>query len=135
MYKEKIVASRELCWQLSKIGLDTPSVFVWCKNGANPEHWIVELSAFANGYEIIPAWTKEELDVMTGPRYAKADQVAPNDVSKSVPEYWWPVYYPKTMRVFEKGADAAADALLFLITEKRFTAQEAKTRYLNTYQL
>lgn len=81
----------------------------------------------------LPAWTKEELDAMIGPEYSKPDLWKPDKVGPKQDPESYPVYYPDKMRVFKRGAEASADALIFLIQNKHVRAYDANTRYVDLF--
>lgn len=84
-------------------------------------------------FETLPAWTKEELDAMIGPEFSKPDFWKPEKLGKEQDPESYPVYYPDKMRIFKKGAEASADALIFLLQNKHVRAYDANQRYTDLF--
>lgn len=130
----KLTANPGQCKILQSLGIKAPAFLCHYKNGSNPEHWYVAPSEPpAAAYETLPAWTKEELDAMIGPEFSKPDLWKPDKIGKEQDPESYPVYYPDKMRIFKKGAEASADALIFLLQNKHVRAYDANTRYSDLF--
>jgi hypothetical protein len=81
----------------------------------------------------LPAWTKEELDAMIGPEFPKPDLWRPDKLGKEQDPESYPVYYADKMRIFKRGAEASADALIFLLQNKHVRAYDANQRYTDLF--
>jgi hypothetical protein len=118
---------------LQSLGINAPAFLLHYKTSDNPERWAVSFSKPVETYETLPAWTKEELDAMIGPEFSKPDLWKPEKLGKEQDPESYPVYYPNKMRIFKKGAEASADALIFLLQNKHVRALDANTRYVDLF--
>lgn len=121
--------SRQLLW----LGINAPAFLCHYKDGANPEHWVTAIVDTQAAYETLPAWTKEEIDAMIGPEFSKPDLWKPDEVTKSTDPESYPVYFPNKMKVYKYGAQASADALIFLLQNKHIHANDANSRYVDLF--
>lgn len=133
----QLTASPAQCKILQSLGIKVPSFLYHVKlnetggewqAGEYPEEHINRNSAW-----YCPAWTKEELDAMIGPEFSKPDFWKPDKVGKEQDPESYPVYYPDKMRIFKKGAEASADALIFLLQNKHVHAYDANQRYTDLF--
>jgi len=128
----KLTANPAQCKILQKLGITAPSFLChYFKEGVNA--FTTHSVGKFDEYEPVPAWTKEELDAMIGPEYSKPDLWKPDKVGKEQDPESYPVYYPDKMRIFKKGAEASADALIFLLQNKHVRANDANTRYVDLF--
>jgi hypothetical protein len=126
----KLTANPGQCKTLQTLGINVPSLLCHFATGAGPDGWVVApVFSIESFFETRPAWTKEELDAMIGPEFSKPDLWKPDKVGKEQDPESYPVYYPDKMRIFKKGAEASADALIFLLQNKHVRAYDANTRY------
>lgn len=131
----KLTANPAQCKILQSLGVKAPAFLCHFKMGENPDlqNWIVGPTRSEAAFETLPAWTKEELDAMIGPEYSKPDLWKPDKLSKGQDPETYPVYYPDKMKVFKKGAEASADALIFLLQNKHVHAYDANQRYTDLF--
>jgi len=127
----KLTANPAQCKILQGLGINAPSFLChYFKEGLNA---FTAVTVSGTEYETVPAWTKEELDCMIGPEFSKPDLWKPDKVGKEQDPESYPVYYPDKMRIFKKGAEASADALIFLLQNKHVRAYDANTRYCDLF--
>lgn len=127
----KLTAKPTQCKTLQSLGIKAPAFLNHHRNG--PNDWVTAPVGTMAGYETLPAWTKEELDAMIGPEFSKPDLWKPDKVGKEQDPESYPVYYPDKMRIFKKGAEASADALIYLLQNKHVRAYDANTRYSDLF--
>jgi hypothetical protein len=77
----------------------------------------------------LPAWTFAELAAMIGPNYKKPDLWGPQRAKSATDPNTYPVFFPDKCLVFEVGAQAAAEGLLFLLEEKMLNPADCNQRY------
>ena len=84
----------------------------------------------------VPAWTKAEIDAMIGPNIPKPDLFTPDQLgnSKTLIAETYPVIFPDKMLVYDNGAEASAQALIWLIKNKYVTIADANYRYSKTFK-
>ena len=70
---------------------------------------------------------------MIGPEYSKPDLWKPEKLGREQDPESYPVYYPDKMRIYKKGAEASADALIFLIQNEHVRANDANQRYTDLF--
>lgn len=138
----QITASKDICQTLVKLGI-TPRAFFWhLKEGDKWDVWELEEPVYTEG-ESVPAWTKEELDIMLGgdhgvpilpeTRYTKVEVKD----EKTVYRYQYIFYDIKKMYAWERvgktfinpGAQASATILQMALGDNWFTPEEANDRY------
>lgn len=131
MNLEKLTASPVQCKILQNLGIKVPSFLCYYfKDGINA---FTAVMVPGTEYETVPAWTKEELDAMIGPEFSKPDFWKPDKVSKGQDPESYPVYYLDKVKVFKRGAEASADALIFLLQNKHVHAYDANQRYTDLF--
>lgn len=140
---EQLTASREQCDKLVELGVE-PKAYLWHtvedddpqpndKEG-NPilkyEVCLLMNPQPRRGiYGTLPAWTKAELDVMIGPDWGKPDFIEKSQIGKAGNPNEYAVYYPEKMKTFKNGADASADALIYLIEKRVLKIEDINERY------
>lgn len=110
------------------LGIDADAFFHWEND--------VDVSQFMNpagNPNLVPAWTKAELDYMIGPALPKPDLLHPDKYSKYSKPDSWPLYFPGKMVEFSNGADAAACALVYLIEQEILDVETINSRYKQFY--
>jgi hypothetical protein len=128
----QLTANPGQCKILQSLGIKAPAFLLHYKIQSLPELW--KTAPTMPGAEgVLPAWTKEELDAMIGPEFSKPDLWKPDKVGKEQDPESYPVYYPDKMRIFKKGAEASADALIFLLQNKHVRAYDANQRYTDLF--
>lgn len=130
-----IVASYEMCKKLHDLGITNQTVFHYLKNGDNFEADQLE----GVDEKTIPAYTFEELVILIGHRFAIATLPQPKheQQEKHFPPALqrFDVYFPDSLKNYDKGADGNADILLYLIEKKQITVQDANQRFKTKYRL
>jgi hypothetical protein len=117
---------------LQNLGINVPAFLLHYKTQSLPEVWVISFFR-QNTEQTLPAWTKEEIDAMIGPEFSKPDLWKPDKLGKEQDPESYPVYYPDKMRIFKKGAEASADALIFLLQNKHVRAYDANQRYTDLF--
>lgn len=140
---KQLVASRSQCEKLVAQGI-SPVSFFW--HVAEDDHtqpnddegnpvlmhsvcMLLNPVYQAGIYGTIPAWTKHELEVLMGSEYVKPDLYTANMVTKKTNPNSFPVYFPNKMQEFKNGAEASAEALIFLLQKKLVSVDGANARY------
>lgn len=98
------------------------SKFKWLTKYTEGVHTIEHL-------EVLPAWTKAEIEAFIGPDKPKPDIMPEAMVGKAGDPYSYPVFFPEKMQSFKSGATAAAAGLIYLLEKKLVDPSEAKERY------
>ncbi len=132
MQLTQLTATPAQCMSLLELGINAPSFLHHVgmdKNFSRYETKAVDLTDHCGYIPISPAWTKAELDVMIGPEFSKPDLMKPEMVIKEDDETTYPVYYMEKMMGFKNGAQASADALIYLLQKKAVRANDANARY------
>lgn len=105
------------------------------KVGSRVVEW--ETAIFRNpkpGPDLLPAYTKQELDAMIGPDITPKPDFYPQDmISKATDPLTYPVMLPATMHIFSNGAHASAEALIYLLTIKFIDPVKVNERYLKMF--
>lgn len=93
----------------------------------------------------VPAWTKEEIEIMLGFGFAKPDVREPSKIRSSelpdgkeaiqnyIPVYWVN-YFPEKEVKYPKGADASADLLCYLLRNGGINPWICNRRYFEFYK-
>lgn len=134
MKLERITASVRLCKEIVAAGIDLPAALWHYKNGVNPEHWYTDKAGNV-AYESVPAWTKEELDVMIGNDFAKPDLSQDMFAGRAHDPRKYHVFLPDKMLIVEKGADASAEFLLYLLKMNKLNPVDVVKRFKEIYKL
>lgn len=133
----KLTANPGQCKILQSLGIKAPSFLYHVKLDEAGEQWQAgqypEDHINRNPTWYCPAWTKEELDAMIGPEFSKPDLWKNDQVGKEQDPESYPVYYPTKMKLFKKGAEASADALIYLLQMKAVRAYDANQRYTDLF--
>lgn len=111
-----------------------PACFLWqiLQGPADNLRWRVQqLASPKLGPEQVPAWTKAELDVFIGPKYAKPDlwQEDKQREKAATDPFTYPVFFLHGCEIFENGAHASARGLIWLLENEFVTAADANERY------
>lgn len=141
---EQLTASRELCDQLVDLGVEEIAIF-WHDRTANRNGNMTEWEVKMLDYPIpfhencIPAWTKQELDVMIGPNFPKPDLFTDRELGLTAAENedtpykynkeQYPIFLPDKLMVFASGADASAFVLIKLIEAGKLKPEDCIKRY------
>lgn len=80
-------------------------------------------------YGTIPAWTKQEIDVMIGPGWPKPDVIESDKIGKFGDPKVYVVYMLNRMETFKNGADASAFVLLHLLENEVISISEINNRH------
>lgn len=145
MNLNQITAKPESCKQLYLRGIEVPAFFWHVKeddktkepdaSGKYPQKDAVyQFKTPVPGPDMIPAWTKEELDVMIGPDLPKPDLYSETLKSKATDPESYPVLLPGKMLVFKSGATASAEALIFLIDNDHVKVEDAIARHKKLFK-
>jgi hypothetical protein len=135
---EQITANRQSCERLVLLGIE-PKAFFWhslelVNPNQDSKEWIVaQFRKPVPGPEMVPAWTFQEICALIGPRWEKPDLYKPEMVSKATVAESYPVFFPDKAKVFRNAADAAAEALIFLMEKGQVTAKDANYRYAKLF--
>lgn len=132
---ERLTASRELCEQLVAAGVIPWATFWHLKED---EGFVVGWTGTGDEYaagESIPAWTKEELDVMLGPNVNLPQLPEPQFMGR-LGNPLFHTWFGSNNRIdCEKGSDCSARVLLYALKEKGITVEEVNKRFLDVFQL
>lgn len=132
---EKLTAKHEYCESLITLGV-VPVAFLWylC-TGADV--WDVQAGSWKYTPGVmIPAWTKAELDIMIGNAFPKPDLPMSEEIWRTIRSpHIFTLKYPDKEREFSSGADASAEALVYLIENKVVTIDTLNKRYLDHFKL
>lgn len=156
----KIVASVAMCEKIIGLGIEPVGLSIWHVNKPKPkedapeeleDNWTIQFfeDSGENAPEYweglcVPAWTKEEIETMTGPEYNHSDlkqisQVGYSEIPKDpeerknfVPDYFV-VYLLSAEHRFKNGADAAACELVYALEKKIVHPHNANRRYKKIY--
>lgn len=131
---EKLVCSSSQTKQLMELGIFPVCVFCYELEGDGPEAgneatfgWV--FGGEYVGQEIcIPAWTKEEIGILIGGNFPKPDMYSDQEWQRQLNMIHYPVYMPNKMKAFANGAQAYAEWLIFLLKEKKVTAEDCNQR-------
>lgn len=138
----QITATPEQCRRLIAAGITAPAAVFWHNmeedhsqpsnaDGSPFMRWDTAMFLQPKiSATMVPAWTKEELDLMIGPGWPKPDIWELKDVTGATDPLTYPIHYPDRMVVFKTGAQASADALLTLIEKGKVDPKEASERLL-----
>lgn len=77
---------------------------------------------------VLPAWTMAELHILIGGDMPKPDLFNKQDWARGLNMMNWPVYFPKKMKAYNNGADAAAAWLEFILVEKLVKVEDCNAR-------
>jgi hypothetical protein len=84
----------------------------------------------ANDYtEVLPAWTKAELDAMIGPRFQKPDLWNDERLTKAQNPNTYPIFTGTACYIYDNGAVASAAGLIMLLQQEFLNPNEANERY------
>lgn len=119
--------------KLLELGIN-PFCFFWHRltGPADSVKWVTQqLFRSEPGPEVVPAWTKHELDVLIGPKYAKPDlwNEAKQREKSAMDPNTFPVFFLHGCEVFENGAQASARGLIWLLENEFINPAEANERY------
>lgn len=111
-----------------------PRAFLWhiLTGPADKIEWKTQqLLKPVPGPEQVPAWTKHELDVLVGPKYAKPDlwNEAKQREQSAMDPNTFPVFFLHGCEIFENGAQASARGLVWLLENEFVNPVEANDRY------
>lgn len=137
MNLEQLTLSQQQSEKLVSLGIKAPA-FLWHRKHLSDEGaaalkcspW--ETGLFLRpvpGPEMLPAWTKAELDAMIGPDLEKPDIYPTHLIGKATDPNTYPIFLPKSLIVFNNGAHASAEALIFLIENQNVDPFKATERY------
>jgi len=143
---QKLVALPSQCEDLLTLGMmGQPALFWYSREEslAEPNNadgspklvWQVGMMPFATvddiSEDMVPAWTKPELDAMIGNQWPKPDLFTDKEFqnARAIERESYPVFYPDNMRIYRIGAAASADVLAFLIRANKINVQEALERH------
>lgn len=130
-----IVASYEVCKRLHDLGVTNDTVFHYFKNGDNYE--ADQLEEYKEN--TVPAYTYEELVILIGHKFAISTLPQPKheEQEKHYPPalQMFEVYFPNSLKNYDKGTDGNADILLYLIERKHTTVEEVNKRFKTKYRL
>lgn len=141
----KITASREAVESLIKYGIIPQGGDLWhCNSAEGWELCELEDGEYSPGF-CLPAWSKEEIDVMIGGEFNMLANVrararihtAELPPGMNHDEYWpgyFVVYYPEKEITYSKGADAAAGMLEYLLTTGMVKPGACNMRYQAVYK-
>lgn len=138
----QITCGPEQAKELVELGI-TPVAFMW--NGFEPAEkqvegeptrmaWAVAVyrkPVFSD--ELVPAWTKQELDAMIGPDIEKPDLFKKDQITKATLPETYPLMLPDKMLTFTNGARASAAALTYLLKVKYIDPVKVNERYLKMF--
>jgi hypothetical protein len=120
--------------QLVALGI-LPLSFLWhIRDFGGP--WETITIRYAEYSEnMVPAWTKAELDAMIGPRYSKPELWTIEFREKSATDpNTYPVFMPEKCMVFEVGAQASAQGLIYLLENEFINPAECNERYMAIFK-
>lgn len=137
----RLTCSPEQSKELNTLGLVAQPVIFWhnFEDDIQESGWQVSAMPFASTDDItehmLPAYTKAELDVMIGNRFAKPDLWSAREFnnSKAQDPETYPLFFQDKMQVFKNGAEASAAALIFLIANKHLKPAEAIDRHKKVF--
>lgn len=142
MQIEQLTATPAQCRRLIEMGITAPAAVFWHhleedttqpnnEDGTPAMKWTTAMYLQPKISDtMVPAWTKEELDLMIGPEWPKPDIWDPKDATGATDPLTYPIAYPDKMMVFKTGSQASADALLTLIAKDKVNPKEASDRLL-----
>jgi hypothetical protein len=142
MQINQLTATPHQCQKLIKLGITAPSAVFWHaheEDGTQPNNddgspamrWGTAMYLQPKISEtMVPAWTKEELDLMIGPDWPKPDIWETKAITGATDPLTYPIAYPDKMVVFKTGSQASADALLTLLEKGKVDPVEASQRLL-----
>lgn len=115
-----------------------PACFLWhiLTGPADALTWKVQqLLKPKIGPETVPAWTKAELDVLIGPKFAKPDlwEEEKQREKAATDPFTYPVFFLHGCEIFENGAQASARALIWLLQNEFIHPADANNRYRKTF--
>lgn len=130
----KIVCSPLQAGKLIEAGISPRPILWQILQGNNGEgvNWkVLELLKPVLSAEQVPAWTKHEIDVMIGPRFAKPDLWPDDKIRDNSPTdpNRYPVFFPDKCFEFDNGAQASAAGLLYLLENEFLDAEQCNMRY------
>lgn len=142
----RLTASRELCEQLVAAGI-IPWATLWHLKSHMDEGenvaivWEIDSLEGTDGSgeysedEAVPAWTKEELDVMLGPSVNLPQLPEPRFMGR-LGNARFHTWFGSSSRIdCEKGADCSARVLLYALKENGIKVEDANRRFLDVFQL
>ena len=118
---------------LLRLGI-LPHCFFWhhLTGPADSVRWVTQqILKPMLGPEMVPAWTKAELDVMIGPQFAKPDlweEMKQREKAATDPNSY-SVFFLNSCEIFENGAMASARGLTWLIENEHINPADANNRY------
>lgn len=142
---EQLTANRKQCDQLIKLGITSPAFLFWLEDLATTDqdrkdgkikYEVCPVENPEPGPDCVPAWTKAELDSMIGPELTKPDLFTKDQLGslKMQKAESYPIHYIETMKVFFNGAEASADALIYLIENGHIKAADAVYRHSKIFK-
>lgn len=144
---EKLMCKPEQSEKLVSLGV-LPECFFWWfleeddtdmnDAGESPLKWRASLMLHASFMEgqCVPAWTKGELDAMTGPFIPKTDMFTKSEfgTSRTIDAETYPIFSPSAMTTYTNGAEAAAWFLIWAIENKHVTVDAINKRYKKLFK-
>jgi hypothetical protein len=145
MKQSKLTITPSQALQLQALGIDAPAVLyhftdqdllttpapIW---EIMTQEYVLTFKNMAAPHTMVPAWTKEEVDVMIGPKFTKPDLYEPGMVGRATNPYRFPVFFPDKLVDFESGAQASAEFLIFLLKMNKINPIHAVDRYKRVYK-
>jgi hypothetical protein len=130
----KLTCTPEESHRLVQLGI-LQYAFLWHERGPEGEWDTRQMAAPLVGTDFVfPAWTKAELDVMIGPRFAKPDLWTQELRPKSATHpHTYPIRLPDRELVFRIGARASATALIYMLTESFLSPDDCNQRYKDVF--
>lgn len=140
----KITASREICNKLVEQGIYEEAI-LWhsrtIREGKELTDWSVMplTDPIPHPECCIPAWTKDELDVMIGPNFSKPQIsldrfMGEGELARKMDRLIFSIYTAKSQLIFLNGAEASARALLELIEGGLMGPETCMERYFKFFK-
>jgi hypothetical protein len=157
---ERLICTPQQSLDLRSLGVITQPVLYWhtleeVASSVDPV-WRPGAMPFATvedaDDDMIPAYTKAELDVMIGPGFPKPDLWTDKEFlnsEKNIPvsedteqeyarkratnRFTFPVFYPDRMKVYKVGAQASAEVLAFLVRNNHIKPADAIARHKKVF--
>lgn len=144
MNLQQLTCTPQQSKELLVLGIDTKAFF-WHRltESANPPghplhqpaKWeVAQFKSPAVSDKMLPAWTKEELDLMIGNNWPKPDIYPARMVSKCTDPLSYPVTFPQVMKEYKRGAEASAAVLIYLLEKEEIDPVKAVENYNKVFQ-